>query len=182
MIIFAGGPPMGWLAYHRLSRVSSTLFCLTACLLCVAGCNNTCITGTLNAPSGSSVAVKTGSSTPSCTLSTANGIVHLEIGAALGGSSAPGITSFAMERPFVTQLFVTLAGIDVHASPLASDDTPDWQPLAPQLQMHPVQIDLLAEPHANASAAAFPDAIVPTGTYRQIRLRLASQPAASTRS
>ena len=170
---------MGWLAYHRLSQVSSTLFCLTACLLCVAGCNNTCITGTLNAPSGSSVAVKTGSSPPSCTLSTANGIVHLEIGAASGGGSAPGITAFAMERPFVTQLFVTLDGIDVHSSPLASDDTPGWQALAPQLQTHPVQIDLLAEPHGNASAAPFPDAIVPTGTYRQIRLRLASQPPAA---
>lgn len=173
---------MGWLAYHRLSRVSSTLFCLTAGLLCAAACNNTCITGTLNAPSGSTVAVKTGSSPPSCTLSTANGIVHLEIGAAPGGSSGPGITAFAMERPFVTHLFVTLAGVDVHSSPLAGDDTPGWQPLANQLQTHPLQVDLLAEPHANAVSAAFPDAILPTGAYRQIRLRLSGLPPTGTPS
>src|SRR5262249_58089869 len=109
-------PRMAWLAYHRLSRVSSTLFCLTAGLLCAAGCTNTCITGTLNAPSGSTVAVKTGSSPPSCTLSTANGIVHLEIGAAPASSTGPGITAFAMERPFVAHLFVTLAGVDGHSS------------------------------------------------------------------
>src|SRR5215467_4920625 len=114
---------MGWLAYHRLWRVSSNLFCLTAGLLCAVGCNNTCITGTLNAPSGSTVAVKTGSSPPSCTLSTANGIVHLEIGAAPGGSSVPGVTAFAMERPFVAHLFVALAGVDAHSNPLAGDDT-----------------------------------------------------------
>ena len=166
---------MGWLAYHRLSRVSSTLILLAACLLCVTGCNNTCVSGTLNGSSGSSVSVSTGSSPPSCSLSTANGIVHLEIGAAPGSASAPGITAFPMTRPSISHLFVTLAGVDVHSSPLATDDTPGWQPLAPQLQAHPLQIDLLAEPRANASSPAFADAIVPTGTYRQVRLRLASQ-------
>jgi len=100
----------------------------------------------------------------------------MEIGAAPGGSSAPGITAFALERPFVTHLFVTLAGVEAHSSPLAGDDTSGWVPLAPQLQAHPVQIDLLADPRANAASAAFPDAILPTGAYRQIRLRFASQP------
>src|SRR5262249_12181901 len=118
----------------------------------------------------------------SCTLSTANGIVHLEIGAAPASSTGPGITAFAMERPFVAHLFVTLAGVDVHSSPLAGDDTPGWLPLANQLQAHPLQIDLLAEPHANASSAAFPDAILPTGAYRQIRLRLSGLPPAGTPS
>ena len=168
---------MGSSAYLRLPLVSFTLFPLAACLLCVTGCQNTCVSGTLNSPSGSTVAVKTGSSPPSCTLSAASGIVHLEIGAVSGTIGAPGITAFPMTRPFVTHLFVTLAGVDVHSSPLAGDDTPGWLPLAPQLQAHPLQIDLLAEPRANASSAPFPDAILPTGAYRQIRLRLASQPS-----
>ena len=167
---------MGLSAYLRLPRVSFTLFPLAACLLCVTGCQNTCVSGTLNAPAGSTVTVKTGSSPPSCTLSAASGIVHMEIGAASGTTSAPGITAFPMARPFVTHLFLTLAGVDVHSSPLAGDETPGWLPLAPQLQAHPVQIDLLADPHGNAFSAPFPDAILPTGAYRQIRLRLASQP------
>jgi len=84
-----------------------------------------------------------------------------------------------LNRPYVTHLMVTLAGIDAHTSPLATDDTPGWQPLASQLQAHPVQLDLLADAHANASSARFPDAVLPTGAYRQIRLRLASQPPAN---
>ena len=171
---------MGWLAYQRFPRVSFTLFPLAACLLCVTGCQNTCVSGTLNSPSGSTVAVKTGSSPPSCTLSAASGIVHLEIGAASGTTSTPGITAFPTARPSVTHLFVTVAGVDVHSSPLAGDDTPGWLPVAPQLQAHPLQIDLLGEPHANASSAPFPDAILPTGAYHQIRLRLASQPPSNS--
>jgi len=166
---------MGWLAYHRFSRVSFPLLFLPAYMLLVAGCNNTCITGTLNAPSGSTVAISTGSSPPSCTLSTANGIVQMQIGAPSGSASAPGGSGSLLNHPYVTHLFVTLAGIDAHNSPLATDDTPGWQKLAPQLQAHPVQVDLLADPHS----AAFPDAVLPTGAYRQIRLRLASQPPAS---
>jgi uncharacterized protein DUF4382 len=161
-------------AYHRLSWVSSTLFPLIACLLCVTGCNNTCVSGSLNGASGSNVSVMTGSSPPPCTLSTANGIVHLEIGATSGGTSPPGIAGPQMTRPVVTHLFVTLAGVDVHSSPLAGDDTPGWLPLAAQLQANPLQVDLLAELHANASSAPFPDAVLPAGVYRQVRLRPAT--------
>ena len=64
----------------------------------------------------------------------------------------------------------------MHSSPLAVDDSPGWLPLATQLQEHPLQIDLLADSHANVSSAPFPDAVLPTGAYRQIRLRLASMP------
>jgi hypothetical protein len=147
------------------------LFPLTACLLCAAACNNTCVSGTLNAPGGSTVNVKVASPPPSCPLTTANGIVHLEIGAAPGATSTPGITG-----PHMAHLFVTLAGVDVHSSPLASDETPGWLPLASELQAHPFQVDLLEDANANASAAPFPDAVLPAGAYRQIRLRFASLP------
>jgi hypothetical protein len=161
---------MGGAGYHRLSRAWSTLFPLTACLLYAAACNNTCVSGTLNAPGGSTVNVKVASPPPSCPLTTANGIVYLEIGAGSAGTSA-GSTG-----PHMTHLFVTLSGVDVHSSPLASDDTPGWLPLAGELQAHPLLVDLLEDPHANASSAPFPDAVLPAGAYRQIRLRFASLP------
>lgn len=75
---------------------------------------------------------------------------------------------------------MTLAGLDIHSSAVAGDEAPGWQPLAPGLLMHPLQVDLLAgllsEGHRNSSAAAFPDAVLPAGMYGQIRLRLAGQP------
>jgi uncharacterized protein DUF4382 len=137
--------------------------------LCIAGCNNTCVSVALNSPNGSTVNIKAGSPPPSCSLSTANGIVRLEIGAASGATSTPGVMG-----PHLNHLYVTVTGIEAHSSPLAADDTPGWKALAPQLQKHPIQVDLLADAHANASSAPFADAVLPTGAYRQIRLRLAS--------
>lgn len=155
----------------RFSRTASALFLLSSCVLGTTGCNNTCVSGTLNGPGGSTVDAKAGSLPPSCSLNAASGMVQLEIGAAAGTSSTPFIV--APLRPRVTHLYVTVAGVDAHSSPLAVDDTPGWQPLAASLQQHPVQMDLLADPQANSSSSPFPEASLPAGAYRQIRLRLA---------
>lgn len=163
---------MGLESNPRGSRTASALFFLCSCVLGATGCNNTCVSGTLNGPSGSTVNVKAGDPPPSCSLSTASGMVHLEIGAALGTTSTPFVITPL--RPRVSHLYVTVAGVDAHSSPLAGDDTPGWQPLAAALQQHPVQLDLLADPQANASSAPFPEAPLTAGAYRQIRLRLAS--------
>jgi|SRR5690348_684066 uncharacterized protein DUF4382 len=162
---------MGLEYSSRGSRTASALFLLCSCVLGAAGCNNTCVSGTLNGPGGSTVNVKAGDP-PSCSLSTASGMVHLEIGAASGTTSTPFVITPL--RPRVSHLYVTVAGVDAHSSPLAVDDTPGWQPLAAALQQHPVQLDLLADPQANASYAPFPEASLTAGAYRQIRLRLAS--------
>ena len=158
----------------RLSRSASALFFLGSCVLGTSGCNNTCVSGVLNGPGGSTVDIKAGSPPPSCKLNTANGTVQLEIGAASGTSSTPFVISTL--RPRVTHLYVTLAGVDAHSSPLAVDDTPGWQPLAASLQQHSLQVDLLADPHESASTAPFPEASLAAGAYRQIRLRMASAP------
>lgn len=160
---------MGPQAHHRLSRTSSALLLAVCFLLCITGCNNTCVSATLNSPGGSNINIKAGNPPPSCPLSTANGIVHLEIGAASEATSSPSVIGAHM-----IHLYVTVTGIDLHPSLLAVDDTPGWQALAPRLQQHPIQFDLLADPHANASSAPFPDTVLPAGTYRQMRLRLAS--------
>ena len=154
----------------RLSRTASALFLLCSCALGTVGCSNSCVSGVL-APGGSTISVKAGNPPPSCSLSAASGTVQLEIGAGLGTSSTPFVIAL---RPRVTHLFVTVAGVDAHSSPLAVDDTPGWQSLGAALQQHPLQVDLLAAPGENASSAPFPDASVPAGAYRQIRLRLAS--------
>jgi hypothetical protein len=159
---------MGRPSYLRLSRDLTNSFLLAACLFCTASCHNTCVSGTLGSP-GSTVNVKIASPPPSCMLSTANGIVHLEIGAAPGPASLPGTIG-----PHIAHLFVTLAGVDAHPSALADDDAPGWLPLAKQLQTHPVQVDLLADAQTGGSLGSFPDAILPAGAYRQVRLRLAT--------
>lgn len=161
---------MGLQCNPRLSRTASALLPLCTWLLGTIGCNNTCVSGTLNGPGGSTINIKAGDPPPSCKLSTATGMVHLEIGAASGATSTPGTVGSPL-RPRVTHLFVTVAGVDAHSSPLAG--TPGWQPLAAALQQHPLQVDLLADPQANDSSAPFPDALLPAGAYRQIRLRLA---------
>ena len=157
----------------RLSRNASALLLLSAWVLGTTGCNNSCVSGVL-APGGSTINVKAGNPPPSCSLSAANGTVQLEVGAASGTTSSPFV--IAPLRPRVTHLYVTVAGVDAHSSPLAVDDTPGWQPLAASLQQHPLQLDLLADPHENASSAPFPEASLPAGAYRQIRLRMASAP------
>ena len=162
---------MGLHGNSRLSRTTPALLLLCSCATGASSCNNTCVSGVL-APGGSTVNLKAGNPPPSCSLNAANGTVQLEIGAASGTSSTPFIV--APLRPRVTHLFVTIAGADAHSSPLAVDDTSGWQPLADVSQQHAVQVDLLADPHDNASSAPFPEASLPAGAYRQIRLRLAS--------
>lgn len=163
---------MGPAAYLRLSSASSSFVWLIACLLCAAGCHNTCISGTLNSPA-STVSVTISNPPPSCSLSTANGAVRLEIGAASAVPSAPGATG---QR--IAHLFVTLEGVDVHSGALAAGDSPGWQPLASQLLARPLQVDLLADPHASPSSAPLSETVLPAGVYRQIRLRLATPPLA----
>jgi hypothetical protein len=157
----------------RASRNASALLLLSACVLGTTGCNNSCVSGVL-APGGSTINVKAGNPPPSCSLSAASGTVQLEIGAASGTTSSPFV--IAPLRPRVTHLYVTVAGVDAHSSPLAVDDTPGWQTLAGSFQQHPLQVDLLADPHENASSAPFPEASLAAGAYRQIRLRMASAP------
>src|SRR5262249_13823841 len=55
--------------------------------------------------------------------------------------------------------------------------SPDWKPIAPELQEHPRQVDLLANPQRRKLGGQFADAVLPAGMYGQMRLRLAVAPA-----
>ena len=159
---------MGRPSHLRFPQGSFAFLLLNACLLWVPGCGNTCVSGTING--GTTINVQTSNPPPSCSLNTAAGIVHMEIGAAPGAmaTSAPSIAA-----PHIAHLFVSVAAVDIHSSAIAADDAAGWQPVA-NLQAHPLQVDLLVDAHANSLAAPFPDVLVPGGLYRQIRLRLAS--------
>jgi hypothetical protein len=163
--------------HHRLSRALASFLSLTALSLCAVACNNTCVFGALNSP-GTTVTIKIGNPPPACNLATTNGAVHIEIGAATGTTSAePAASANGMARTHITHLFVTLAGIDAHPALDADDSSPEWQPLAPQLNAHPLQFDLLAPHDAEGGSRPFPQALVPAGVYRLVRLRLAMRPS-----
>lgn len=165
--------------HHRLSRALASFLPLIALSLCAVACNNTCVFGALNSP-GTTITVKIGNPPPACNLTTTNGAVHIEIGAATGTTSAePAASANGLPRPHIAHLFLTLAGIDAHPSLDADDSSPEWQPLAPQLNAHPLQFDLLAPRDADGGSGPFPQAFVPAGVYRQIRLRLAMPPAST---
>ena len=77
-------------------------------------------------------------------------------------------------------VFITVRSVEAHTSASASDNTPGWQELAPQLASQPMQIDLFSAAQTNCVLAQLGSASLPVGSYQQIRLLLVSNsPAAS---
>lgn len=70
-------------------------------------------------------------------------------------------------------VWVTIRSVQAHTSATATDNTPGWQELAPQLNSQPMQIDLFA---ANSTTCVLTmlgsNTALPAGTYQQIRLLL----------
>jgi hypothetical protein len=80
----------------------------------------------------------------------------------------------------VKHIFVTFRGIEANPSATAGEDSADWQELAPNLAMQPVQLDLLTRRDDSCEPSTFGEVAVPADTYYQIRLRLSpSQPGAN---
>jgi len=77
-------------------------------------------------------------------------------------------------------VFITVRSVQAHTSASATDSTPGWQELAPQLATQPMQIDLFSAAQTNCVLAQLGSASLPVGNYQQIRLLLVSNsPAAS---
>jgi hypothetical protein len=83
--------------------------------------------------------------------------------------------------PNLQHVFITLRGIEANPNSVAAEDSPDWQELAPQLATEPVQLDLMATtvPGVSCASRLTRKTTVPASVYRQIRLRLVSDQAAS---
>jgi hypothetical protein len=83
---------------------------------------------------------------------------------------------------YLQHVFVTIRGIEASSNSAASDDSPDWVELAPELARRPVQVDLMAPPGTSCESAALSRALVPAGVYRELRIRLALDPPAAGES
>jgi len=157
----------------KVSFVAATLLAGLA----AAGCNQTCVSFTSNPPN-STVNIKAGSSKPACTLTTAKSAVSV---AMIAAPMCPGCSGSSS----VQHIFVSLRGIEAHASGLALDPAlgdAGWAELAPQLAQQPVQLDLMARPAPSTppwrgaadgcAPGALGEGAVTAGVYGQIRLRL----------
>ena len=120
-------------------------------------------------------------------------LISAVIGVSCGGSTKvggtlPGTVVVSISDPpscmppngSFTHVFVTVRSVQAHIDPNASDDSPGWQELAPQLASNPMQIDLFSPAQTNCVLAQLGSASLPVGSYQQIRLLLVSNnPAAS---
>ena len=144
------------------------LFAVTLSCGPLGGCDNSCVTVSVN-PGGGIIS----GTDSTCTVPKMTGNVRLTLNSSLGPSAAS-------ESPSTQHIFVSLRGVEALAAPLAGEDSPEWQELAPKLATQPVQIDLLARATDACRTNSLGDATVPQGGYNQVRLRLVpNQPGAN---
>lgn len=71
-------------------------------------------------------------------------------------------------------VYITVRSVQAHISASATDSTPGWQELAPQLNSQPMQVDLFSAAQTNCVLAQLGSASLPVGSYQQIRVLLVS--------
>jgi len=104
--------------------------------------------------------------------SSAPSMSSAQMGAATVTLSDP--PSCAAPRGNFKSVFVTIRSVQAHISASADDNSSGWQELAPQLNSHPVQLDLLNLPLNGACLLEQlgSTSSLPVGDYQQIRLLL----------
>jgi uncharacterized protein DUF4382 len=145
-------------------------FLFTLCLG-ASGCGNTCYVAIWD---GSRAAI--GVSNHSCPFAKATGAITVRL------SSIPfkesGLSSSLSSKLGILHIFVGLRAIQAHANLDAAEAGSGWQDLAPDLSVHPIQIDLLSLSgdrfHSGSLEHAIAPASLPSDEYRQIRFRLLS--------
>ena len=131
-------------------------------LLCefFTGCDNSCVSVTVNP--GGGIISGTGST---CTVPKLTGNVRVS----LNSSLAPDTASV---RPGVQHVFVSIRGVEALPAAVTGEAPPEWQELAPELEARPAQVDLLAPAADSCGSSLFGEAAIPQGVYNQVRLRL----------
>src|SRR5260370_7619125 len=79
-------------------------------------------------------------------------------------------------------VFITIRSVQAHISTTADDNSPGWVELVPDLNTHPVQVDLLNLP-ANGTCLLKQlgsNTSLPAGDYQQIRLLLVADNSGSS--
>ena len=135
------------------------LFALTLFCGSLGGCDNSCVTISVN-PGGGIIS----GTDSTCRVPKMTGNVRLS----LNSSLAPNAAS---EPPSGQHIFVSLRGVEALGAPLAGEDSPEWEELAPELAGRPVQVDLLARATDACGTNSFGKATIPQGAYNQVRLR-----------
>lgn len=79
-------------------------------------------------------------------------------------------------------LFITIRSVQAHTSATAGDNSSGWMELVPDLNSHPVQVDLLNLPNSGACLLETlgSNTALPAGDIQQIRLILLANSATST--
>ena len=152
------------------SRRPGIIFLCATALFCVVltGCSGDyCIMGVFNP--GGTVTGNTGG----CVNNKAMGNVSVRIPSAAVSTDGP-------MAPNLLHVYITLQAIEAHPSAVATEDSPDWEELAPDFKRQPMQIDLLAHSPNSCGRDRVSSALVAAGVYRQIRLRFARKQAATS--
>ena len=149
-----------------------TLLLSSAFLGCIAlaACGDWCFSGVINNPNGVIITTKNANPRPTCPPSTIITTMHVAIiKSQLCESCTPSIRA--------EHISVNLKSIQLHSTSPNSADTPEWIDLAPQLRLQPRQIDLIAD---STPLILVQNALVPVGTYREIRLQFAPNTSVSS--
>jgi Domain of unknown function (DUF4382) len=131
--------------------------------LWLVGCGDNCFSGILSG----GFEMNTASAPSACGLTQTKAAVRTAI---VQSPSCESCTSSAR----VEHLFVTLRGVQLHSDAIADQNSPGWVEIAPQLVDEPRQLDLIG---SSETEILEDSAVIPAGTYRQVRLEFLSGPS-----
>jgi len=148
------------------------LLCSAALLACLAlgACGDWCFSGVINNPNGVIITTKNASPPPTCPPSTIITTMNVAV-----VKSQICETCTASTR--AEHIFVTIKSVQLHSTSPNSANIPEWIDLAPQLRLHPRQIDLIGD---STPLILVLNARIPTGTYPEVRLQFAPGTPASS--
>jgi hypothetical protein len=134
-------------------------------LECIAlgACGDWCFSGVINNPNGVIFTSKNASPPPTCPPQTIFTTMDVVV-----AKSQPCVDCTPAVR--AEHIFVTLAGVQLHAVAADSSNRLEWVDLAPQLRGQPREMDLLGD---STPLVLVKNAQVAAGTYRELRLQFA---------
>lgn len=141
-------------------------------IVLLAGCSNSCFSGFF-APSNGSIGVVSGNPGSACTLTNTKSTLKVIVRAVRSCESCS-------ESNRSQHVLVTLRGIQLHPKTSSGDGPVEWEEIFPQLENHPLQVDLRNAPE-NELAAQLGGEVptVPSGTYDRVRLLFVPNPGGS---
>src|SRR5262249_54142181 len=145
----------------RCGEVWRFLLSLTCFAVLLGGCNNACFVFTSN-PGTGTININVDDPKQTCTLRKLNGTVRVL-------THTVSLCSFCSPSTRIAHLFVSLTGIEVHASAIAEDESSDWQEMVPHLADQPRQFDLVSPTSGETRLALGERVAIPADAYRLVR-------------